>query len=256
MTMCRRTGSVSWLGAALIGALLLVPGSASGFEPAADEVPALKTSIHPKRVEEARAHFAEGVKRYDDGAFATAKTEFEKAYELAPSYKLLYNLGLVYGQLDDPARAIRSLEGYLAQGAWEISDERVAEVTKLVSELTPRIASAKITTNVPGTQITVDETFVGQTPMEDFVVLNPGVHKVVGKHAGRLAAEQSVTATAGEVLKVQLDLKEPPTEVPYARISVLTILLGAVVVLVLRAVRAKPSVPAAAAPAEDDASPS
>src|SRR5262245_6668119 len=104
---------VGWSRAAGVLALLLATGSARAFEPAEELLP--KQRPQPRRIEEARQHFSSGMKHFDEGAFPAAQKDFETAYELAPSYKLLYNLGLVARQLNNPARATQNLEAYLAQ---------------------------------------------------------------------------------------------------------------------------------------------
>src|SRR5688572_19155880 len=115
----------TWLLLVSLGLGLATTHQAHAFEPSNESAP--KKALHPKKVEDARQHFTAGLKAYEEGRYPNARDEFDKAYALAPSYKLLYNQGLVYRQLDDPARAIRFLELYLTQGGWEVSDARVAE---------------------------------------------------------------------------------------------------------------------------------
>lgn len=45
--------------------------------------------------DEARVHYAQGVDLYKDGKFEQASIAFERAYEIAPSYKILWNIGQV-----------------------------------------------------------------------------------------------------------------------------------------------------------------
>lgn len=231
--------------AALFFVALAAPSPALAFEPGQEHA----TKVQPRKVEEARAHFASGMKQFDEGHFPAARDEMEKAYALAPSYKLLYNIGLVYRQLNDPARAIQTFEAYLSQGAWEIPDARVTEVTRVISELTPLVGSVRITTSIRGVQISIDDRFVGQTPMEDPIVVNPGQHKISGKLLGYLPESKTVSAATGEVVPVQLDLKEAPVPINYTYLGVLlllTVLAGGVVVFFLRKGRSKDAADGAA----------
>jgi hypothetical protein len=233
---------MGFVAASVVSALLMSWGAALGDQqapiPAADEARPRK-SLHPKQIEEARAHFANGMKRYDEGQFGPARDDLEKAYALAPSYKLLYNLGLVQRQLGDPARAIQTLEGYLAQGAWEIPDARVAEVTRILGELGALVGFAKVSSNVPGVQISVDDKFVGQTPVEEVVAVNPGQHRITGKLQGYISDSRVFTAAPGEVITFQLDLKPAPTELPYGQLVALGAGVCVIALVARRAVRGK-----------------
>jgi hypothetical protein len=199
--------------AALLAAALVF----SALPAAAVENAPPRGHIQPRKIEEAREHFANGVKLFDEGKLPLARDEMEKAYAMAPSYKLLYNLGLVYRQLNDHARAVQTFENYLSQGAWEIPDARVAEVTRMLSELTPLVGSVRVTSKDPGVQIFVDDRFVGQTPIDEPIAVNPGEHSVTGKLVGKLPSTTPFSAAIGEIVPLQVDLKDTrvPTDYTY-----------------------------------------
>src|SRR5690606_16554980 len=46
-----------------------------------------------ENMREARTRYDRGTKLYHDGAYEQALIEFERAYELAPAYRILYNIG-------------------------------------------------------------------------------------------------------------------------------------------------------------------
>ena len=58
------------------------------------------------QIDEARQRRDRGLKLYEDGAWDAALSEFQRAYDLAPTYKLLYNLALAHRQLNDYAAAV------------------------------------------------------------------------------------------------------------------------------------------------------
>jgi len=59
-------------------------------------------------VEEATQRFKRGLELYEEQDFPNALIEFRRAYELQPSYKILYNLGQVCFQLTEYACALRN----------------------------------------------------------------------------------------------------------------------------------------------------
>src|SRR5271163_3770938 len=56
-------------------------------------------------VAQARQHFTRGVRLYEEDDFRTALIEFNRAYEIAPNWQVLYNIGQAYYQLRDYANA-------------------------------------------------------------------------------------------------------------------------------------------------------
>ena len=76
---------------------------------------------------EAIGRFKRGLELYKDGAFAAALIEFRKAYEIAPNYRVLYNIGQVCSEMQDYVCAVRSFDAYLAQ-ATDLTPERRREV--------------------------------------------------------------------------------------------------------------------------------
>jgi hypothetical protein len=210
----RKMGFVrSWRGIAIAGiigvAQLGVPATA-----AAQPAPASTANKTPAEIEkqmaEAKSRYKAGLTLYDDGAFDAARVQFERAYELAPTYKILYNIGLVYKQLNEFVGSLKALQKYLAEGASEVPEDRRVEVTKLIETLRPIIASAVVKVNIPGAEIAVDDAVIGKSPMVDPVFLNPGRRKVSAKFEGRLPDAKVITVASGDKADVELNLVEPP----------------------------------------------
>src|SRR5687767_10382569 len=94
----------------------------------------------PAKMEEARQRYQRGLQLFNEANYEAARVEFERAYQLAPSYKILYNIGLCYEQLGDYVQAQSTLQRYLEIGGAEISEERRSEVAKELAQIRPRIA--------------------------------------------------------------------------------------------------------------------
>jgi tetratricopeptide (TPR) repeat protein len=159
-------------------------------------------------MDQARDRFAKGVQLYHEGSFEAALAEFQKAYQLAPSYRLHYNIAQVYYELHNYVEALRAFWKYLAQGGNEIPADRKAKVQAEMQKLESRVCYLTIKTNVHGAQITLDDAPVGIAPLRSPVLVNPGLRRVGATRPGYLPVALSVTAAGGERLEVNLPLAD------------------------------------------------
>src|ERR1700679_4128277 len=81
-------------------------------------------SVHADGTEDARSHFTHGVELFKEADFRAALIEFQRAYDAAPNYKVLYNLGQTSLELQDYAGALKAFRGYLDGGANQIPAAR------------------------------------------------------------------------------------------------------------------------------------
>src|SRR5687768_17832532 len=128
--------------AVLVPLLLVSSVAAQPTEPAppgseATSAPADASAEDKKK--EASARFRRGVELFQESAYRAALVEFEKAYEIAPDYRLLYNIGQTKLQLQDYLGATQSYESYLAQGGGEVPPARRDDVEKQLEALRERV---------------------------------------------------------------------------------------------------------------------
>src|SRR4051812_25846193 len=97
--------------------------------------------------EDARQHFADGLKLYKDGDFDAALVQFERAYAIKPNYKVLYNIAQTYFQLREYVEARDNMARYLKEGGSGIDPERQAAATKDLADLEKRVAKVTLTVN-------------------------------------------------------------------------------------------------------------
>lgn len=193
-----------------IGVIALV-GSVSFAQPAWAQT-AGKPGPSPEKIEEARQHFDRGVRLYTDGAFDAARAELERAYQLAPTYKLLYNLGLAYEQQGDFVGALKSFDRYLAEGGDQIQPERRAEVQEEMNKLRPRIAVVRVQLNVSDAALFVDDVDAGKYPENAVLKVNPGRRKISAQAPGRIPAAKVIDVTGSDNVQVSLDLSQQITK--------------------------------------------
>lgn len=160
---------------------------------------------------EARARYERGLKLYDQGAFDAALVEMRRAYELSPSFKILYNLGLIHRQLNDHAAALEAFREYLAEGGKKVDAKRHAEVDKAIKELEPLVATVTIEVDVAGAEITIDDAVVGTSPLARPVLVNAGKRKITAKVPGKPAVTRVMTMAGSDTVTVKLELAESKT---------------------------------------------
>ena len=135
---------------------------------------------------EAENHFRRGLELYKDGDAGGALVEFKRAYDLAPNYRALYNIGETHFQLQHYAEALKALQAYLSGGGSQIPADRRASVENEVRQLQGRIGQVQVQVNVEGAQIFVDDELVGTSPLGQPAIVSVGHRKNRG-HQGRSA---------------------------------------------------------------------
>lgn len=157
-------------------------------------------------VERARGHFKRGVELYGDGDAGAALMEFKRAYEAAPNYRLLYNLGQVSQELREYPAARDYFERYLAEGGPEIDAARRQEVDSALVKISGRIGALQLTSNLPGVELVVDDAVVGKSPLAVPVEVSAGSHRVSAHAEGRAPVARVVDVAGGETVPVHLEL--------------------------------------------------
>jgi hypothetical protein len=177
-------------------------------------MPAVAHAGKNEDLTEARTRYKKGLDLYQDGAFDAALTEFQRAYDLAPSYKILYNIGLVQLELNDFAGALRSFKKYLDDGGKKVDQKRHAEVDKEIKKLEGRVASLEIKSNVESAEILVDDLEVGETPLEEPLMVNAGKRKITLSKSGYVPVTRVVVVAGGDSKKLELELRQGQASTP------------------------------------------
>jgi hypothetical protein len=176
---------------------------------AAPDVPSSESAVG-----EASQHFTKAVQLFKEYSFDAALAEFRKAYQLAPSYRVLYNIAQVNYELHNYVEALKGFRQYLSEGGSEVSSDRRAQVEAEIRKLEGRVGYIEVTANVEGAQLSVDEVPVGAIPLRSPLMVNPGLRRVSGTKNGYGMTARNVTIAGGDHAQIQLDL----TEIPQTRI--------------------------------------
>ena len=159
-------------------------------------------------IDEARQRNTKALKLYqEEGAVDAALAEFERAYDLAPSTVILYNIGQAARTGRDYALALHAYERYLADGAAEIRADRRQEVLEQVRELRTFVAALDVRVNVKGAKIFVDDVAVGTSPLGEKLSVNAGRVRVRAAFGGTQDSKV-VVVPGGDQVTVELELAE------------------------------------------------
>jgi tetratricopeptide (TPR) repeat protein len=203
-----------------VGAILLTPSKGAAQSKNHDGArPAPASGITDERAQEARSRYERGMQLYNEGASEGALVEFERAYQLAPSYKLLYNIALIRLQHNDYAQALKVFQEYLAEGGTEITSVRRSEVERHVANLKNKVGRVELTSGARGADVLVDDVVVGRVPLGELLVLNPGRRRITIARGG-LSSSTVVSIAGQDFLKVELSLDSPaPPPTAEARVA-------------------------------------
>ncbi len=189
-------------------------GSATAPTPTPTAAPAPATDAPAAPVDEvttqAREHFTEATKLYKDGDFDAALVQFERAYELKPNYRVLYNIGQTYFQLRQYVEARDAMTRYLKEGGDQVDAERQAAVNKDLADLQRRLANVTIKVNVGGATVLVDGKNVGVTPLAAPIVVSEGLRSISVEAPNRGVLQRQLQVAGGDQQVLTLKFDEGP----------------------------------------------
>jgi hypothetical protein len=159
---------------------------------------------------QAGEHFDRGVAMYSEADYRAALVEFKKAYEIAPNAAVLYNLGQTYYQLQNYAEALTAFQQYLAQSGESPSHE--AEVKAAIATLKLRVGKVMVTTNLPNSEITVDDELAGKAPLTAALDVSIGHRKITVLHNGNEPQTRYVDVAANDLVKLEIDFAPQAAE--------------------------------------------
>lgn len=137
---------------------------------------ALAAPLHAAPSDDAEASFTSALAAYDRAEYDEALRNFERAYALKPSYKLLYNIGLTQMARGDAARALDAFEGYLQQGGGKVPAARSNELKGTCANLRRKVGELVVESPSPGVTYTLDGSALDASALSRPVRANPGEH--------------------------------------------------------------------------------
>jgi hypothetical protein len=167
--------------------------------------------------EEAKIQFKQGVTLYKDGDFEQAAIAFERAYELKPSYRILFNIAQTENERKHYAAALKAYHRYLKDGGDQIEAERRAEVEKEFTRLKALVGGITVKTDIKGAVVFVDGFRHAETPFTKPILVDLGEHEVLIKQGTEELHRETIKVAGGQ--KVVVDLDAGASEVASAPID-------------------------------------
>ncbi len=160
-----------------------------------------------EKLDEAMVHFKRGAEFYDENNFRGALIEFQRAYELAPSWKILFNIGQVEMELKNYAGALTAYTRYLREGGPDVPPSRVTQVNAEIDRLKGRIGQLTVRT-ADGAEVLIDDLSVGHAPLPTALPVNAGRHEIVVVVPGQPPQKRVVDVAGQQELTIVLALEE------------------------------------------------
>lgn len=164
---------------------------------------------------ESSAHFRRGAELFEEGLYRAALVELQRAYELMPHYRVLYNIGQTHVALGEFVAAIKAFEALLVQGGDDLERERQAEVRSQIAQLTKRVGTLSVRVEGEAAEITIDGVGAGQAPLEH-VPVDVGRRRIVATAPSGATASEEVDIAGGDEKELTLTLIAPTTVEPVA----------------------------------------
>ncbi len=174
--------------------------------------PGIAEAQTAKEKSRASALLKEGAALLGDKEYEEALTKFEAAYDVVPSPKILFNVGLANEGLARPVRALRAFNDYLA-GATSDTVQRRKEATEHIVVLKTKVALVMIQADVDGAQVSVDGEDSGTTPLPNALAVEPGNHQIVVQASTGKPWTKAIKALAGSTMRLEAAVKDAPTSV-------------------------------------------
>lgn len=162
---------------------------------------------------EADRHFRRGVELYKDKDYAAALAEFQRAYDIQPDARTLFNIGELQGQLQDYAGALQTFRRYLDDSGKKLTPQRRRDIEKEIDKLKQRVATLTVTTSEPGARVSVDDVTAGYTPLGEPILVSAGKRKVTAVLAGRPPVTETVQLAGGDTKTLTLQIPTIETKV-------------------------------------------
>ena len=145
----------------------------------------------------------QGAQHYQSAEFADALADFQAAYGIFPSPKLLLNIGQCSRELGRPVEAIEAFEQFLAE-AHDAPERLVADARQSVEALAADVGKLMIECPLSGAEIKLDGKGIGVAPLTDLVRVTAGLHQLMAIQEGTSPAVRNAFVSAGAVEVVVL----------------------------------------------------
>jgi len=146
----------------------------------------------------AKVAFDEGAALFADGDFPAAAEAFRRAYDIKPSWRLLYNIGQSEAAAKRHGLAMEAFEKYLSQGGDDVDEARRSEVAGEIERLRTIVGTIEVVAP-EGSRVVIDDVERGETPLPGKLKVAAGVeHRIEISKGGQVLLARSVSVGGRE----------------------------------------------------------
>ncbi len=175
------------------------PAPAAGPTTSATAAPAAPAPASPAdATDQARRHFRNGVKLYQDTNYAGALAEFEAAYNFKPGPSSLQNMALCqkamfrYGEAADTVRLL------LERHAEELSADEQKAMRAAIEELEGLVGSLVVRVQPPHARVALDGQPIAPEQQGKRLRANVGEHNLVAEAPGYARVSRTLRVASGQ----------------------------------------------------------
>jgi hypothetical protein len=156
----------------------------------------------------AREAFQAGVEHYGADRIEEALVEFRRAYELKPTWKILFNIGQCEAALGRYGVALEVFEQYILEGGDEVPNDRRDYVAAEVRRIQPMVGILEV--GAPdGTLVRIDGVERKTTPLKGPLRVASGDHRVELVQGEEVLLSDTVSVAGGITTTVAVPGPEP-----------------------------------------------
>lgn len=155
----------------------------------------------------ARGAFEAGLEHFSQRRFRDAIHAFLVAAQLVPSADLWFNVARAFEELGEWDSAVTYYQNYLrdrveppdqaqVEARIEVLESRAAD-ERAARARAPTEGTLTISSNTDGTDLELDGSSLGQTPFDDMLVLDPGLHPLNAERDGYVPWRSALTIEPG-----------------------------------------------------------
>ncbi|MBN2530341.1 MAG: tetratricopeptide repeat protein [Deltaproteobacteria bacterium] len=155
----------------------------------------------------AKQAFDNGSTSFFRGEYAAAADHFREAYQLKPSWKILYNIGQCEAAVGRYGLAMEMFEKYLSLGGDEIPVGRRNKVSDEIEELRKTVGYIQLRGVPDGARVVVDGVERGRAPLPGLLYISSGIEHTVGIYVdGKEIYRQALSAPGTVVRTVDVNV--------------------------------------------------
>jgi hypothetical protein len=159
---------------------------------------ALSPHAYAQAADDAKRHFTNGVRLFEDRNFAGALVEFEASYQKNPTAVALQNIAVCQKGLFRYAEAIATLERMLREFATQLAPDDKKAAEDAIRDMTALLGTIVVQVTPADARVTINDAIVTTEALKNPVRLAAGEYRIVAEAPGYARQEKRVTVVSGQ----------------------------------------------------------